>query len=290
MSAPAPPYSTRERDPHQPELAELAHDLVRERLRGVELAGDGRDALARELAHRALDQRVIVGEVEVHDAATIQSKRSENQMPAAPHPPRAPRPLRPPPPRRRRRRGARLRRARLPRDDDRRAARRDRALERAPSTTTSTTRDELLILICDELMDPLLERAHAILADDAPPERAAARAGARLARAHRAPPRPHARLPAGAPRDRARAALARDPRQAPGVRATCSTPCSRAPSESGAITIPDRRLALLALLGMVNYTPTWFRPGGRLRARQIADGYTDLLLDAYQAQPPESAP
>ena len=24
--------------------------------------------------------------------------------------------------------------------------------------------------------------------------------------------------------------------------------------------IPDRRLALLALLGMVNYTPTWFRP------------------------------
>src|ERR1700689_1690035 len=32
------------------------------------------------------------------------------------------------------------------------------------------TRDELLILICDELLDPLLERAHAILADDAPPE------------------------------------------------------------------------------------------------------------------------
>src|SRR5579862_1751477 len=31
-----------------------------------------------------------------------------------------------------------------------------------------TTRDELLVLICDELMDPLLERAHAILATDAP--------------------------------------------------------------------------------------------------------------------------
>jgi hypothetical protein len=59
--------------------------------------------------------------------------------------------------------------------------------------------------------------------------------------------------------------------------------------QSGAITFPDRRLALLALLGMVNYTPTWFRPGGRLRAQQVADGYTDLLLDAYQAQPLESA-
>jgi hypothetical protein len=44
---------------------------------------------------------------------------------------------------------------------------------------------------------------------------------------------------------------------------------------------PDRRLALLSLLGMVNYTPTWFRPGGRLSARQIADGYTDQLLAAY---------
>jgi len=43
----------------------------------------------------------------------------------------------------------------------------------------------------------------------------------------------------------------------------------------------DRRLALLALLGMVNYTPTWFRPGGRLSARQVADGYTDQLLAAY---------
>ena len=40
----------------------------------------------------------------------------------------------------------------------------------------------------------------------------------------------------------------------------------------------DRRLALLALLGMVNYTPQWFRPGGRLNATEIADGYCDLLL------------
>ena len=58
---------------------------------------------------------------------------------------------------------------------------------------------------------------------------------------------------------------------------------------SGAIAIPDRRLALLALLGMVNYTPTWFRPGGRLRPGEIADGYCDLLLDAYRPDTEPSA-
>ena len=40
----------------------------------------------------------------------------------------------------------------------------------------------------------------------------------------------------------------------------------------------DRRLAVSALLGMVNHTPQWFRPRGRLGAREIADGYVDLIL------------
>ena len=40
----------------------------------------------------------------------------------------------------------------------------------------------------------------------------------------------------------------------------------------------DRRIALLAVLGMVNYTPQWFDPSGRLTAHQIADHYADLLL------------
>ena len=38
------------------------------------------------------------------------------------------------------------------------------------------------------------------------------------------------------------------------------------------------RITLFALLGMVNHTATWFRPGGRLTAEQIADGYCDMLL------------
>jgi hypothetical protein len=44
----------------------------------------------------------------------------------------------------------------------------------------------------------------------------------------------------------------------------------------------DRRLTLLALLGMVNHTATWLRPGGRgrLSPEQIADGYCELILKA----------
>jgi TetR/AcrR family transcriptional regulator, cholesterol catabolism regulator len=40
----------------------------------------------------------------------------------------------------------------------------------------------------------------------------------------------------------------------------------------------DRRIALSALLGMVNYTAQWYRPRGRLGPNEIADGYVDLLL------------
>jgi AcrR family transcriptional regulator len=44
------------------------------------------------------------------------------------------------------------------------------------------------------------------------------------------------------------------------------------------VTFADRRLTMLALLGMVNYTPQWMRPRGRLSAEQVADGYCDLIL------------
>jgi AcrR family transcriptional regulator len=50
--------------------------------------------------------------------------------------------------------------------------------------------------------------------------------------------------------------------------------------EEGTFHFDDRGLALLALLGMVNYTAQWIRPGGRLSAVEIADGYADLMLGA----------
>ena len=49
------------------------------------------------------------------------------------------------------------------------------------------------------------------------------------------------------------------------------------------MTFADRRLSLLALLGMVNYTPQWVRPHGRLSAGEIADGYCAMVLRATRS-------
>jgi AcrR family transcriptional regulator len=40
----------------------------------------------------------------------------------------------------------------------------------------------------------------------------------------------------------------------------------------------DPRLQLSALLGMVNHTAQWYRPRGRLSPEEIADGYVALVL------------
>jgi hypothetical protein len=45
----------------------------------------------------------------------------------------------------------------------------------------------------------------------------------------------------------------------------------------------DGRLALMALLGMVNHTPQWYRARGRLSPEEIADGYLELLTGAPSA-------
>lgn len=47
--------------------------------------------------------------------------------------------------------------------------------------------------------------------------------------------------------------------------------------EAAGRIVGDRRLALSALLGMVNHTAQWYRPRGALSAQQIADGYVELL-------------
>jgi len=42
----------------------------------------------------------------------------------------------------------------------------------------------------------------------------------------------------------------------------------------------DRRVLLSALLGMVNYTAQWYRPSGRVKAEELADGYVALVCRA----------
>jgi hypothetical protein len=56
----------RDRHPHQPELGQLGDELVREAVVAVELGGDRRDALLRELTDGRADELVLGRQVEVH--------------------------------------------------------------------------------------------------------------------------------------------------------------------------------------------------------------------------------
>ena len=58
-----------DRHAHQPELCELGDELVREPLLAVELFGDRRDLLERELSNRVAHQLVFALDVEVHAGA-----------------------------------------------------------------------------------------------------------------------------------------------------------------------------------------------------------------------------
>jgi len=141
------------------------------------------------------------------------------------------------------------------------------------------SKEQLLFLICDELLDPLLERARAIVAADAPAERhlhELLRAWLDHIEAHR----DHMLVFA-----QERHVIEREPqwrrvrRERKAFEQILDDVLARG-EQDGTIAFPDRGLALLALLGMVNYTPQWLRRRGRLSAEQIADGYCDLILRA----------
>lgn len=132
----------------------------------------------------------------------------------------------------------------------------------------------LLIAICDELMDPLLAQAEELLSDDAPADEQL-RALVRLWVAHVVAHRDHMLvfqqerhvIDHGDEWRGVRESRKRFERLVEGLLARIDD--GRA---------ADRRLALAALLGMVNHTAQWYRPRGRLSPEQIADGYCDLLL------------
>jgi AcrR family transcriptional regulator len=143
-------------------------------------------------------------------------------------------------------------------------------------------KDDLLIAICDELLEPLLARAREIAAVEAPPvEQLGELIGAWVAHvvAHR-----HHMLVF----TQERQAIERQPRwrrvrsQRKAFEKILDDVLARGEAD-GSMTFADRRLSLLALLGMVNYTPQWVRPGGRLSAAEIADGYCALVLGARSA-------
>ena len=73
VSEPAP-VLLRYRHTHQAQPGELGDELVREALLAVELLGNRRDALLRELAHGLADELLLGGEVQVHGAAAMLSE------------------------------------------------------------------------------------------------------------------------------------------------------------------------------------------------------------------------
>jgi AcrR family transcriptional regulator len=141
------------------------------------------------------------------------------------------------------------------------------------------SKEQLLIRICDELLEPLLEQARAIVAREAP----ATEHLHELLRAwlaHVATHRDHMLVFA-----QERHAIEREPRwrdvrrQRKAFEQILDVVLARG-ERDGTMTFADRGLTLRALLGMVNHTATWLRPRGRLSPEQIADGYCDLVLTA----------
>jgi TetR/AcrR family transcriptional regulator, cholesterol catabolism regulator len=137
-------------------------------------------------------------------------------------------------------------------------------------------KEQLLIAICDQLMEPLLAAAERLLAEDDPP-REQLDALVRMWVAHVVTHRDHMLVfeqqrPAiehGEQWRRVRESRKRFERLVVGV-------LTRVNADGGA-RLGDPRLSLSALLGMVNYTAQWYRPRGRLSADDIADGYLDLI-------------
>jgi TetR/AcrR family transcriptional regulator, cholesterol catabolism regulator len=138
------------------------------------------------------------------------------------------------------------------------------------------SKKQLLFRICDELMEPLLEEARAIVDTELPAEEQL-RGLLRAWVDHIARHRHHMMV-----FQQERHLIERDPqwrtvrKQRKDFELILDDVLRRCELE-GALNFPDRPLALRALLGMVNHTATWLRPRGRLSPEQIADGYLELL-------------
>src|SRR4051812_32411961 len=136
-------------------------------------------------------------------------------------------------------------------------------------------KEQLLIAICDELVDPLLEEATRLLEEDRPAEEQL-RALVRLWVAHVIAHRDHMLV------FQQERHVIDHGSQWRGVRDSrkhferlLDTALSDA---RGTGSDARDRVALLALLGMVNHTVQWYRPKGGLTPEEIADGYLDLAL------------
>jgi AcrR family transcriptional regulator len=141
----------------------------------------------------------------------------------------------------------------------------------------TSSKEGLLIAICDELLDPLLEQARAIAGTEATPDehlRELLRAWLLHIESH---------IPHMLVFGQERHTIEREP-QWRAVRRKRKAfeqildGVLVAGEADGSMAFEDRGLALLALLGMVNYSPQWLKPGGRRSAEEIAEVWCNLFI------------
>jgi TetR/AcrR family transcriptional regulator, cholesterol catabolism regulator len=132
-------------------------------------------------------------------------------------------------------------------------------------------KQELLVEICDQLMEPLLTAARQLLERQLEPA-AQLRALLRLWVAHVVGHRDHLLVFTQVRHVVDHGAEWREVRRSRKE----FEELLAATLEAAAVADPD--LARYALLGMVNHTVQWYRPRGRLGPEQIADGYVELVL------------
>jgi AcrR family transcriptional regulator len=139
------------------------------------------------------------------------------------------------------------------------------------------SKEQLLIQILDDLLEPILRRVEEIAADGDEAE-AQLRTFVRAWMEHNAEHRAHMLV-----FNQERHVIEREPqwRRIRGSRkrfeAVLDGILARCERDAG-LHFPDRRVTLMALLGMVNSTPLWFDADGRLTPGEIADGFCDLVL------------
>jgi AcrR family transcriptional regulator len=133
-------------------------------------------------------------------------------------------------------------------------------------------KEELLVAICDALTEPLLFSARELPDGGSGADRL--RALIRLWVEHVAAHRDHLLV-----FTQVRHAIDRGAgwRRVRTARKDFEKLLAKALEEAG---VPDPELRRLALLGMVNHLPQWFRPSGPLSPAEIADGWTDEILAA----------
>jgi AcrR family transcriptional regulator len=139
------------------------------------------------------------------------------------------------------------------------------------------SKEQLLIAICDQLMDPLLDEARAITAND---DDAATQLQALVSLwvAHVIERRNHMLVFQQERHVIDHGDQWRKVRERRKEFERLVKSVLERVHRDGETRLTDARLSLAALLGMVNHTAQWYRPRGRLSAAEIADGYVALIV------------